>query len=62
METEYQDFKMVCSNPKCKHNFRLQKKERYVCYPSCVKCGNGMSRELSDEYVAEFTELEAFDN
>jgi len=54
METEYQDFNMVCPNAKCKYSFRLKKGERYAAPCECFKCGNIMERELSIEY---FTEL-----
>jgi len=54
METEYQNFNMVCSNDKCKCSFRLQKNERYAAPLECFQCGNIMERELSMEY---FTEL-----
>jgi len=45
METEYQNFNMVCPNAKCKYSFRLKKGERYAAPCECFKCGNIMERE-----------------
>lgn len=45
METEYQNYNMVCSNAKCKYSFRLKKGERYAAPCECFKCGNIMERE-----------------
>ena len=45
METEYQNYNMVCSNDKCKCSFRLQKGERFASPYECFQCGNIMERE-----------------